>query len=61
MVLENFGKPMKDGWRLARQEFNDEEEYELPKEIGSLIFYVSDWGPLEGGGLYDRSEFLETH
>ena len=41
--------------------YNDVEEYELPKEIGSLIFYVSDWGPLEGGGLYDNSEFLETH
>ena len=27
MVLENFGMPMEEGWRLARQEFDDEEGY----------------------------------
>jgi len=27
MALEKFGMPMKEGWRLARQEFDDEEEY----------------------------------
>ena len=27
MGLEKFGMPMKEGWRLARQEFDDEEEY----------------------------------
>jgi len=25
--LENFGMPMKSGWRMARQEFDDEEGY----------------------------------
>ena len=25
--LEKFGMPMKAGWRLARQEFDDEEGY----------------------------------
>ena len=27
MGLEKFAMPMKEGWRLARQEFDDEEEY----------------------------------
>ena len=27
MGLENFGMPMKSGWRMARQEFDDEEGY----------------------------------
>ena len=22
---------------------------------------MADWGPLEGGGFYDKSEILETH
>ena len=40
--------------------YNNVEEYELPWEIGELNFYVMDWGPTESGGLYDRSEYLET-
>ena len=35
--------------------YNDVKEYELPRSIGELKFYITEWGPLEGGGFYDKS------
>ena len=35
--------------------YNNVEEYELPREIGELRFFILDWGPTPEGGFYDRS------
>ena len=59
--LTSFG--YEDGFYVAAafSGYNDVAEYELPRSIGELKFYVAEWGALEGGGFYDEKFYLDTH
>ena len=46
---------------MAFTGYDNEEEWILPREIGTLMFQIYEWGPDENGQFRSKKKNLTTH
>ena len=60
-VDDSFGADQGLNIAIAFTSLTDNLEYELPPEMGSIVFTVGQWGLDENGVFYGSETPLETH
>ena len=56
-----FNEQMGLKFAVAFTGYDNIQEYDLPPEIGELVFTTYEWGPDESGGLFINNDNLNTH